>query len=108
MKYLRWRPPVCRCAAYANNKGHVEWVPRGGEGFPRQKTAMLTHAWAAHFHDYTLLWTECCLDFFLDGVHMEHVNVSAITDVSYPQIAARPKASRVHTYLAELHSVTTP
>ena len=47
------------------------WEPRNGNGFTPENQAILTHGWATSFHNYSLVWTECCFDFFLDGRHME-------------------------------------
>ena len=36
---------------------------------------MFTPAWAAEFHNYTLLWSRRRMDFFLDGAHMQSIDL---------------------------------
>ena len=35
---------------------------------------VLSEQWARDFHDFSFVWTETALDFFLDGVHINHVH----------------------------------
>ena len=78
------------CMAYTDHidpddHGHVLWQPHKGEGLPETVAPDLGagSTWAARFHDYSMVWTECCMDFFLDGQHMEHVVLSEM-DGAYP------------------------
>ena len=32
-------------------------------------------SWADRFHEYTFVWSEAALDFFLDGLHIKHVEM---------------------------------
>ena len=37
---------------------------------------VLSEQWAKDFHEYSFVWTETALDFFLDGVHINHIAMS--------------------------------
>lgn len=34
---------------------------------------VLDAQWMASFHNYTFVWNEASLDFFLDGMHVRHI-----------------------------------
>ena len=35
-------------------------------------------AWAARFHEFTFRWSELSLDYFLDGLHINHIEIGKI------------------------------
>ena len=73
------------CLAYAKDAkddSHVHWAPSGGEGIP--STDALTHEWASQFHNFSMVWSECCIDFFLDGRHIEHADLSKLDAIAKP------------------------
>ena len=37
---------------------------------------VLSEQWARDFHEFSFVWTETALDFFLDGVHINHIAMS--------------------------------
>ena len=39
---------------------------------------VLSEQWAQDFHDFSFVWTETALDFFLDGVHVNHIATSVL------------------------------
>ena len=54
------------CLAYTESKDRdnhqdVLWAPNNGDGVPG--TSEYGHEWASKFHDFSLVRTECCMDF---------------------------------------------
>ena len=39
---------------------------------------VLDAQWMARFHNYTFVWDEASLDFFLDGMHVRHIGHAAL------------------------------
>ena len=39
---------------------------------------VMDDAWAARFHEFTFRWSELSLDYFLDGVHINHIEIGKI------------------------------
>ena len=54
-----------------DDHAHVLWAPDAGEGLGDKVN--LDKEWAAQFHVYSMVWSECCMDFFLDGQHMNRI-----------------------------------
>ena len=64
--------------------GDAAWLPdTAGEGLPGV-SSMLTPEWGTQFHNYSLIWTDTGMDFFLDGMHLVHAELSAIDEDAKP------------------------
>ena len=46
---------------------------------------VLDAEWGKQFHNYSLLWTEAALDFFLDGLHVNHIQLPSIDKDATPR-----------------------
>ena len=74
------------CAAYSTSTDphdfSVLWAPRNGDGVPG--TREYGTEWSSQFHDFSFVWSECCMDFFLDGVQMEHIDLATLDPLAQP------------------------
>ena len=75
-------------AAYSDSNiddhDSVKWDPTNGK--EAQKLLKLDKKWASQFHVYSMVWTVCCMDFFVDGKHMNRITFSDLLDIT-----ARPR-----------------
>ena len=89
------------CVAFWGGAGPASW--QRAEGGPRAEWScspirsackpgrnsrpcdvVLDDAWAQVFHDFTFLWTDTALDFFLDGVHINHIENKRLDRRAHP------------------------
>ena len=68
--------------------------------------------WSSRFHVYSMVWTECCMDFYLDGAHMEHIDLhNDLDNVAKPRnpyAGAGMLPLQMKLDLAVPHDVETP
>ena len=89
------------CVAFWGGAGPASW--QRAEGGPRAEWScspnrsackpgrnsrpcdvVLDDAWAQIFHDFTFVWTNTALDFFLDGVHINHIENERLDRRAHP------------------------
>ena len=89
-----------------DNHEHVLWAPDNGEGLGDK--VKLDKEWAAQFHVYTMVWSECCMDFFLDGRHMNritfHDHLDAAARPRNPYSGPRPLATSYESLILRFHT----
>ena len=80
-------------AAYAtsadeHDHSSVQWTPTTAEEAPGKgrlnDRLNVGVQWGSSFHNYSMVWTECCLDFFVDTIHVEHVDLRPLDHVAKP------------------------
>ena len=105
------------CAAYTDsddpdNHERVLWAPSDGKGLASMGKVNVDKEWSSRFHVYSMVWTECCMDFYLDGAHMEHIDLhNDLDNVAKPRnpyAGAGMLPLQMKLDLAVPHDVETP
>ena len=105
------------CAAYTDsddpdNHERVLWAPSDGKGLASMGKVNVDKEWSSRFHVYSMVWTECCMDFYLDGAHMEHIDLhNDLDNVAKPRnpyAGAGMLPLQMKLDLAVPHDVQTP
>ena len=61
-------------------------------------------AWAARFHEFTFRRSELALDYFLDGLHINHIEIGQILGGSNPWAKAQSMPTQMRLNLAVPHN----
>ena len=51
---------------------HARWLPEDHADGLTSKLG-LNEWWFNEFHDYSVIWSDCCMDMFIDGKHVTHI-----------------------------------
>ena len=65
---------------------------------------VMDDAWAARFHEFTFRRSELALDYFLDGLHINHIEIGQILGGSNPWAKAQSMPTQMRLNLAVPHN----
>lgn len=70
----------------ANDHGAADagWRPLNVADRDVSDKVGLTDAWFDTFHEFSLLWSDCCMDTFVDGKHVQSVDIRSLDGVAKP------------------------
>ena len=62
----------------------VGWWPKEDTEGIGSRIVGLGEAWFREFHNWTLVWSDCCMDVFVDGHPIQSMNISELDQLAKP------------------------